>query len=141
VAASWRRSLAAALFLASAGCASLTSSEAEALDVVGTWQYRAGQLSPQVDMTGTVEFRVQRGSDVTGAASWEARDALGAVRIEGGTLAGRVIGLGDIDFDIETGDGSRRHVARFVTADSMSGVWVHTGDGRSGSFSAVRELP
>lgn len=134
----WIRRLRPAGLVLIVACQPLTGTEGQALEVVGTWRYSASQLAPQWQMTGEVEFRSQRGSDVVGTARWEARDAMGAVLIGGGPVSGRVIGLGDIDFDVEATDGSRRHVARFVTADSMEGVWVQSSDGRSGDFYAGR---
>lgn len=134
----WIRTLQSAGLILIVACQPLTGTEGQALEVLGTWRYSASQLAPQWQMTGELEFRSQRGTDVVGTARWEARDAMGAVLIGGGPVSGRVIGLGDIDFDVEATDGSRRHVARFVTADSMEGVWVQSSDGRSGDFYAGR---
>ena len=55
-------------------------------------------------------------------------------------MSGRVIGEQDVDFDIMLEGVSRRHVGR-IRADTIDGSWVQFGNGRSGSFRAVRARP
>ena len=110
---------------------------ADSAIVRGEWEFTGTQSAPQTTMTGSLTIQTQSGDLITGSAGWDERDGFGVVRSAGGSVSGRVIGLQDVDFDIVSDGVTRRHVGR-IRADTMDGSWVGLGDGRSGSFRAVR---
>ncbi|MEX2181961.1 MAG: hypothetical protein WD771_07960 [Gemmatimonadaceae bacterium] len=122
------------------GCSLLTAPGGEAADARGSWQYTGTQSAPTLQLQGTMEITQQSGEAIGGTASWEEHDGIGVVGMDGGTVAGRVIGESDVDFDVITPAGDRRHVGR-LTADTMTGAWVQLPGGESGEFRAVRTAP
>lgn len=123
--------------LALGACAMPTDSSGDVADVRGAWAFTGQQVTPSVQLTGTLTITGQDGDLVTGTLTWEERDALGVSRLDGGPVSGRVIERGDVDFDLIRTTGTRRHVAR-LSADTMEGSWVQIQGGLSGSFRAVR---
>jgi hypothetical protein len=120
------------------GCSLPGEPAADSAIVRGEWEFTGTQTAPQATMTGSLTIQTQSGDLITGSAGWDERDGFGVVRSTGGPVSGRVIGQQDVDFDIVTDDGvTRRHVGR-IRADTMDGSWVQFGDGRTGSFRAVR---
>lgn len=113
---------------------------ADSAIVRGEWEFTGTQSAPQATMTGYLTIQSQNGDLITGTAGWDERDGFGVVRSAGGVVSGRVIGAQDVDFDITLEGVSRRHVGR-IRADTIDGSWVQFGDGRTGSFRAVRARP
>lgn len=135
------RLLAVGLALVVAGaCALPTSSSGEAADVRGRWEFTGTQSAPTLSLEGALTITAQDGDLVSGTLTWEERDGIGGVRLDGGPVTGRVIGAGDIDFDLLRANGPRRHFAR-LSADTMAGSWLQSSSGASGTFRAVREQP
>ncbi|MCE9603152.1 MAG: hypothetical protein K8S21_13185 [Gemmatimonadetes bacterium] len=119
------------------GCSLPGEPAADSAIVRGEWAFTGTQTAPQATLTGSLTIQTQTGDLITGSAGWDERDGFGVVRSAGGPVSGRVIGEQDVDFDIESDGVTRRHVGR-IRADTMDGSWVQFGDGRTGSFRAVR---
>lgn len=117
----------------------LTSPVGDAADVRGTWQLTGTQVSPDLDLAGTLSITSQDGQTIAGTASWE-ESGVGGVVVVGGPLTGRAIGQDDVDFDVTLASGTRRFVAR-LSADTMSGAWVQVSTSTNGTFRAVRSTP
>ena len=114
--------------------------DADAAIVRGEWAFTGTQAAPQATITGYLTIQTQNGDLITGTAGWDERDGFGVIRSTGGAVSGRVIGEQDVDFDITLEGIARRHVGR-IRADTIDGSWVQFGDGRTGSFRAVRARP
>ena len=124
-----------------AGCALLTEPvEVEAPSVVGIWTLTATQSAPALILTGTMMITTQRGAEILGTATWEERDGVGVVALDGGPIAGRFLSSVDLDFDITLASGERRMLA-VISADTIAGTWAQPSLGRSGTFRAVRSNP
>lgn len=126
--------------LVAAACSIPTSSGGDAADVRGSWEFTGAQSAPSLSLVGTLTITAQDGDLVSGTLTWEERDGVGGIRQDGGPVTGRVIGVGDIDFDLLRTGGSRRHFAR-LSADTMQGTWLQSATGESGTFRAVRDTP
>lgn len=122
-----------------AACDSTTDAGAAARDVRGVWAYSGSQMSPSLNITGTLQIDQQDGAEFSGSVTFQEADVQGTIRNRTGPLSGRVLGGDAVDFDIFIDQSSRRHVAG-VTNDSMSGSWARTGTNPpvTGSFSARR---
>jgi hypothetical protein len=132
--------LASGLIAVATGCALTTEPSGPVADVRGSWRYVGTQFAPARDLEGILVVTQQRGDIVSGSLSWEERDGLGDIQLKGGAVTGRVIGVEDIDFDVQLAEGVRRHVAR-ITGDSLVGVWAAVAGGLSGEFRAERQTP
>lgn len=129
------------LFLtALGGCSLLTAPEGVAANVVGSWTYTGTQTTPALLLEGSIAITAQSGATISGTASWDEYEGMVLTGTDGGPVAGRVIGPSDVDFDVVTPSGDRRHVGRLV-ADTMTGAWVQLPGGQSGEFRAVRTAP
>lgn len=135
-----RRMVGALAVVVVGACSLPTSSSGEAADVRGSWEFTGVQSAPSLSLDGTLTITAQDGDLVSGTLTWEERDGVGGVRLDGGPVSGRVIGAGDIDFDLLRTGGSRRHFAR-LSADTMEGTWLQASSGASGTFRAVRGAP
>jgi hypothetical protein len=132
---------AAAALVYLSGCGLLTEPfGADAPDVRGRWVMTGTQSSPSLSLSGSLVIANQQGGEISGSASWEESDGVGAPRPDGGQLNGRVLSPEDLDFDITLLSGERRMIARLV-ADTMTGTWVQPLAGRNGDFRAVRTGP
>ena len=128
------------LVLAS-GCNVLTEPlSADAPDVRGVWQFAGTQVSPTLDLVGTISITGQNGAEIVGSATWEERDGGGGIQLDGGPLNGRVLSERDVDFDVTLLGGERRMVALLV-ADTLTGDWVQPTSNLRGTFRAVRTTP
>lgn len=123
------------------GCDVATDPVGTVADVRGTYVYSGAQASPALQLNGTLTISAQSADLIAGALSWS-EQAVGLEPVmRSGAVSGSVIGLRDVDFDVSvTGGVTRRHVAR-VDVDTLTGVWVETGSGLSGTFRAVRSTP
>ena len=121
------------------GCSLPTDSNADAADLRGTWTYTGTQASPALQLTGSLVVTNQTADVIAGTLSWTETDGVTEPVLRGGPLNGTVIGSTDVDFAVTPSDGLRRHVAR-ISGDSLVGVWVATGSGRSGTFVALRQV-
>jgi hypothetical protein len=126
--------------VALAGCDLSTGPEGEVADVTGSWSYSGEQSAPSLTLEGTLVLASQSGAVIGGQLNWEEHDPQGGVRLDGGPVSGRVIGLADVDFDVLLPGGERRHVGR-ISADTIRGAWIQTSTGTSGEFLAVRGAP
>lgn len=127
-----------ALWLASAvaavGCVSSTESGQPLIDMRGSWNYHGTQDSPAATLEGTLSINQQRGNQFTG--SWSViENTAGSQQSLTGVVSGQVLDTAHVDFDVQVGSETRRHVAR-VASDSADGVWTEFSGGASGSFSA-----
>lgn len=123
-----------------AGCALSTEPAGPVADLRGMWTYAGTQAVPALDLEGTLNLAEQAGAQVEGTASWVEQDGLGNTALRGGSLAGTVIGVTDIDLEIALADAVRRHVGRIsANGDTLQGVWAEVGGGLSGTFTAVRQ--
>lgn len=130
--------LVAALALAS--CSLSTESVGPVADVRGTWTYTGSQVTPTLQLAGTLFITGQSGDQIAGTLSWTEQDALGNVIVRGGEVTGTVIADSDIDFDVVLTDEVRRHIA-VINPDTLEGIWAVPGAPNSGEFRAVRNLP
>lgn len=122
------------------GCGLLTEPAAvDAPDVVGLWTLTGSQTAPALELVGTMRITTQRNQEIFGTASWEERDGVGVVGVDGGPIAGVFLSSVDVDFDITLGSGERRMVG-VIDGDTMAGVWAQPSSGKAGSFRAVRSL-
>lgn len=120
------------------GCSLSTEPLGEVADLRGIWTYTGTQAVPALDFAGTLTLAEQRSAQVEGTASWVEQDGLGNTTLRGGSLAGTVIGITDVDLEVALTDAVRRHVGRIsVNGDTLQGVWA--GAGLSGTFTAVRQ--
>lgn len=120
-------------------CTLATEAEGPFVEVVGTWSYTGTQTAPALSLDGTMSILQQNGGDISGSLTWTERDALDNLQLRGAQIAGRVIGLGDADFDVVIPEGTRRHVARVsANGDTIDGVWAAVATSRSGTFRAIR---
>lgn len=127
------------LLVATATACRSTTGEAAVPDIVGSWGYggrRTSGSSGVVTYTGRLEFRRQQGMAFDGNFSADARDAQGTARLVTGFIAGSFISAEGMDFDVEAGGETLRHVGR-LRNDSIVGSWL-SSDGSQGSFVAVR---
>jgi hypothetical protein len=131
---------AVALLVAAAGCNLATEADGPVANVKGSWHYTGQQTAPSLTLEGTLVIGPQAGDVVNGQLTWEERDALGGLVLDGGPVSGRVIALEDIDFDVLRSGGDRRHVGR-IAGDTIRGAWIQTSSGASGEFLAIRETP
>jgi len=123
------------------GCDLLTEPlGTDAPDVRGVWQFTGTQVSPALNLFGTISITGQNKADIVGSATWEERDGAGGVQLDGGPLNGRVLSERDIDFDVSLLGGERRMVA-LIVADTMTGDWVQPAANLRGTFRAVRGTP
>lgn len=137
----WRpRGASLGLAVALAGCTLSTGPAGSARDVRGSWSYSGTQLTPLLQLEGTLSITDQSGEQVTGTMTWTEQDAVGNVVVRGGSISGTVVESTDIDFDVVLAGETRRHIALLV-ADTMEGVWAVTTPARSGQFRAVRQVP
>jgi hypothetical protein len=123
-----------------AGCELSTEPAGPVADLRGVWTYSGTQAVPALDLDGTLTMAEQAGAQVEGTASWVEQDGLGNTALRGGSLAGTVIGVTDIDLEVALSETVRRHVGRISTnGDTLQGVWAEVGGGLSGTFIAVRQ--
>lgn len=128
-----------ALCLASLASCTSPTGDAAVPDVTGSWGYSARRTSGSTGVvmyTGRLEFRQQQGMAFDGNFSADALDAQGTSRLVTGFLTGTFISADGVDFDVESGGETLRHVGR-VRNDSISGSWL-SSDGSQGAFVAVR---
>lgn len=123
-----------------AGCSLSSENSGPVADVRGTWTYAGTQVTPALQLAGTLFITGQSGDQIAGTLSWTEQDGLGNVVARGGEVAGTVIADSDIDFDVTLGDEVRRHIA-VLTADTLEGIWASTGAAKSGDFRAERRRP
>lgn len=125
-----------------AGCDLSTEPAGPVADLRGVWTYAGTQAVPALDLAGTLTLAEQSGAQVEGTASWVEQDGLGNTALRGGSLAGTVIGVTDIDFEVALSAAVRRHVGRIAAnGDTLQGVWAEVGGALSGTFTAVRQEP
>jgi len=134
-----RAGVVAVAVLGLSACTLGTEAEGPFVNVVGSWSYTGSQTAPALSFDGTMSILQQSGGDITGSLTWTERDALDNLQLRGAQVAGRVIGLEDVDFDVVIPEANRRHVARISTnGDTVDGVWASVASGRSGTFRAIR---
>jgi hypothetical protein len=109
---------------------------------MGTWDYTATQLSPDLRLQGSLVVTRQTGSHFDGSADVvEESPSGGAPRRLIGVVGGRTLDSVTVDFDMVVDEATRRHFGT-VRGDSMVGSWVEgIGGGASGSFRAKLVMP
>ncbi|MBX3175401.1 MAG: hypothetical protein KF709_13380 [Gemmatimonadaceae bacterium] len=124
--------------LPAGACGLLTGPlDGDAHDLRGEWALSGAQSSPSLQIVGEISITTQHRGEIFGTAQWEERDGFGGVTVAGGTLAGIVATVEDVDFDVQIGGNPRRFIGRIV-ADTIAGTWIQAVGGLSGTFRAVR---
>lgn len=137
-----KRSIMFLLMASMLGCSSATG-EATVPSVLGAWAYSARRTTGGTGLVmyaGRLEFRQQLGMAFDGNFSASALDAQGTTQLVTGFFSGSFISAEGVDFDVEVGGETLRHVGR-VRNDSIVGTWLSSAGNSQGSFAAVRDRP
>jgi hypothetical protein len=125
--------------LGALACSLTTEPSGPVSDLLGTWTLSGDQSSPAFVFAGTLEVESQSRSTIVGVASWTEPDGMGGTTPRGGSLNGRVIDTTDVDFDVSVNGNERRHVGRIsADQDTITGVWLQSSTGTSGTFRLIR---
>lgn len=123
------------------GCSVTTAPEGPVAQLRGVWNYAGNQANPPATLSGTLNVAQQSRDAIEGSLSWTESDGVNAPLLRSGPIAGLVIGMSDVDFEVGLDGTSRRHLARIsANGDTLVGVWTTLGGG-SGNFTAIRSAP
>lgn len=128
------------LFLSA--CLKSTEPQPSLLQLNGSWNYTGSQTVPVPEtLKGTLTISRESGTSFQGQLNLVGTNSqTQQQRILSGSVSGSESGTNVIDFDANlVGETTaRRHVGQIV-ADTISGTWVSSSDGTSGTFRVERE--
>jgi hypothetical protein len=133
--------LLAAMLFATA-CIGATDDGTAGVPLLGSWEYTGTQLSPELQLQGSLVVSRQAGSRFDGSVDVVEQSPSGGMpRRLIGVLGGRTLDSVTVDFDVVVDNTTRRHFGT-VRGDSIVGSWVEgIGGGASGSFRAKLVTP
>lgn len=105
----------------------------------GTWSYEGVQEIPSaLEFSGPVTLAAGDATEFEGTVALTETTPLGGVRLLSGPLSGLVVEDSILDFTVQVGGASRRHVG-IARGDSVVGTWADGGGSvASGRFTLRR---